>query len=104
MSLTSLFLGILLPQLSGVAVLGLLRRHVFAAVLLAPLVSALLFMIPTAHGFGVAADEIAAGGDGPCGAFGAMALFVTLGGGFLHLGVSAVTVWLVAWARLSPSS
>lgn len=100
MSSVGLFLDVILPQLAGLAALRLLRRHLLLAAMLVPPISAATFVVPTWHAFSVAAEEIASHSpDEACGAFGAMMLIVTMGGGCLHLLASLGVVGLFAWVR-----
>lgn len=70
------------------------------AAILVPLISAAAFVVFTRHEFSVAAAQIEAEtGDVPCGAFGAMALFVIFGGASLHLLASLGEVMLFAALR-----
>ena len=96
-SLSTLLFGVLLPQLAGVAALRVFRKRVVLAAFLVPLVSAAAFFVPTWHEFSVASARIESEtGDAPCGAFGAMILFVSFGGAGLHLLASLGEVMLFA--------
>jgi hypothetical protein len=105
MTPSSLLFSALLPQLAGLAALCLLRKHIAIAAFLVPLISAAVFVVPTWHDFSLAAERIESEtGDAPCGAFGAMVLFVTFGGGGLHLLASLGEVVLFACFRGSRRS
>ena len=100
MNLSTLLFGALLPQLAGLAALRVLMKRVVLAAVLVPLISGAVFVVPTWHEFSVAAAQIESEtGDAPCGAFGAMVLFVTFGGAGLHLLASLGEVMLFAAFR-----
>ena len=99
-SLSDLLFDMLLPQLCGLAALGVLRNRIVLAAFVVPLISAAAFFLPTWHGFSVAATQIESEtGDAPCGAFGAIVLFVTFGGAGLHLLTSLAEVILFGTIR-----
>ena len=93
-------LAFLAPQLAGVLVVLRLRQRLLSAALVAPLLSAFLFLVLAYFYWSSEASVVtAARGSPPCGAFGALSILSTLGGAFAHFVMTTSVVAAVAIGR-----